>query len=1301
MGSTKTILKRATAYALAFVMAFSMLFTGNNVLTTNAASTVTKLTVKKSKVTIDLSKSSTQTVKVTVKGSNKKFTAKSSKKSVATVKVVKKTVVITGKKKGTAKITVTTKGKNSKNKKLKKTIKVTVKGTAPATTAEPTTQAPTTEAPKPEDKYNSVKITTPTTADGSTPSVNVGTSTKLTAAVDAADADKVVWTSSDPSVAVVSKDGTVTGTGVGTAEITASINGKTIGKIPVSITAVAVTGITLEKSAIELTIGSTASVKEIVAPANATNKKINWTSNKPTIATVSTDGTITAVSQGEAEITATTVDGNKSATVVVTVIKDTSTDVDEIEADVTNSIEGYENTVLAGTMAKVDFKVNGSGAGNSQVVLELENVSGYDYYELLSRTADVSNEGTGSFYIAKKSNLTKEIKPLISDWRQDPAYASYKVTITGGGASKSKTINVSFAQVWNTTYDSYNTIEVQNLYDGTLPQLVRSESTVSTFSSNSADGYAQRYVVGQETTAKDGSAPRAVYYDAVPLLIIPTTVGDNSDSDYTKTLNISQTNYGVYLDENSAEINGNRIKDVPGGLKGLSLEFTKLHLSQYSKIIVRAYESGTMIPLTYQDGLVQFVIDASSKITESGARNIQLGDVFENATADIKNYDILIFIESAGQLSEPDTIGFAVDKIEGKYKNAEVKPYSEVRLIDAVTYSTGAQKVYTVDAVLPNAASYLGKYYTEGHLYMYSMPTFPDTGDAIIKEYTDSTKNEETANYYLYPTTTSGNTSTVLAATSLDDTTGVSRYIIKATSDMIKEIKSPNASKDAKTGLYVVDSTEQGYVHVNARVVVGDKIDYKVSSYVNWTDIKENSAVPTDDFFAIAGQTVTIVATVSDYNHAKKSGLTVNWVGLPETGVTSIETTTDGNSQAKVILSKSAAFNTNNIYVSVEGTGYNFDKLTVGGVDSPNKLAAIHWVQPGLYFKSDVDANDVEYDTSNADEDIVTDSSTYSVGKNYIVGTKVTGYNSLYDVVEIDNIKIGISATSTNGADLHKEDVSNGVVRVSSEKTGNTDLKAGISGLINEADKCIIYTNEDGVIVPHESIGEGTNITGGWKLTVPINWDPEGKKLELIVPNKTFSINNQNESAYVYVKTNDNHGNKISAYVDYKVVDQTSNKTVDQKSEVQTVDGLLPIELVTPDSATRYQISVTFHGEAQINDNVKTVAFTADNDEFTLSTIAPDSATKTIKLTFSKEVDPEIALIKEFYVVTDGNNDLSNNIASIRVDSNSSNIVIITMDDTVSFTNTASVSVKSKVKVGDYDNYYFTDTAGVVLSQNN
>ncbi|MGG6311820.1 PA14 domain-containing protein [Paenibacillus macerans] len=82
---------------------------------------------------------------------------------------------------------------------------------------------------------------------------------------------------------------------------------------------VPVTGITLDKPSLELTIGETAQLKAEVAPANATDATYAWTSDDSGVATVSPDGLVTAVGAGTTGITATTTDGGYKASALVTV----------------------------------------------------------------------------------------------------------------------------------------------------------------------------------------------------------------------------------------------------------------------------------------------------------------------------------------------------------------------------------------------------------------------------------------------------------------------------------------------------------------------------------------------------------------------------------------------------------------------------------------------------------------------------------------------------------------------------------------------------------------------------------------------------------------------------------------------------------------------------------------------------------------------------------------------------------------------------------------------------------------------
>ena len=83
---------------------------------------------------------------------------------------------------------------------------------------------------------------------------------------------------------------------------------------------VAVTGVSLDKTTAKLTEkGQTVELKATVAPANATNKNVNFKTSDANVATVDAKGKVTAVANGTATITVTTEDGSKTATCTVTV----------------------------------------------------------------------------------------------------------------------------------------------------------------------------------------------------------------------------------------------------------------------------------------------------------------------------------------------------------------------------------------------------------------------------------------------------------------------------------------------------------------------------------------------------------------------------------------------------------------------------------------------------------------------------------------------------------------------------------------------------------------------------------------------------------------------------------------------------------------------------------------------------------------------------------------------------------------------------------------------------------------------
>ena len=77
--------------------------------------------------------------------------------------------------------------------------------------------------------------------------------------------------------------------------------------------------VTLNKSNLEMIIGDAETLTTTVLPAKSRDKSVTWTSSDETVATVDANGQITAIKQGTTTITATTVEGSKTATCAVTV----------------------------------------------------------------------------------------------------------------------------------------------------------------------------------------------------------------------------------------------------------------------------------------------------------------------------------------------------------------------------------------------------------------------------------------------------------------------------------------------------------------------------------------------------------------------------------------------------------------------------------------------------------------------------------------------------------------------------------------------------------------------------------------------------------------------------------------------------------------------------------------------------------------------------------------------------------------------------------------------------------------------
>ena len=84
---------------------------------------------------------------------------------------------------------------------------------------------------------------------------------------------------------------------------------------------VAVTNVKIEATKTTIKVGETTILQAVVEPTTATNKKVTWSSSDDKVATIDSNGQVKGIKEGEATITATTEDGNKTATLKITIEK--------------------------------------------------------------------------------------------------------------------------------------------------------------------------------------------------------------------------------------------------------------------------------------------------------------------------------------------------------------------------------------------------------------------------------------------------------------------------------------------------------------------------------------------------------------------------------------------------------------------------------------------------------------------------------------------------------------------------------------------------------------------------------------------------------------------------------------------------------------------------------------------------------------------------------------------------------------------------------------------------------------------
>jgi hypothetical protein len=201
---------------------------------------------------------------------------------------------------------------------------------------------------------------------------------------------------------------------------------------------VSVTGVTLNKTSTSIPVGSTEQLTATIAPANATNQNVTWSTSDAGKATVSLSGLVKAVAAGTATITVTTVDGGFTATCTVTVPK---WYVDPLGTD--NGSHG--TTTGAGAFKTIQYAINDSRVVADDII----KVAAGTYTENLTIDRSLSLIGVGDTTIVNgaveatgDNVVVQNLKITNQNSDYDNPTHSYGVKATAGKALTLENVTV-------------------------------------------------------------------------------------------------------------------------------------------------------------------------------------------------------------------------------------------------------------------------------------------------------------------------------------------------------------------------------------------------------------------------------------------------------------------------------------------------------------------------------------------------------------------------------------------------------------------------------------------------------------------------------------------------------------------------------------------------------------------------------------------------------------------------------------------------------------------------------------------
>ena len=382
---------------------------------------------------------------------------------------------------------------------------------------------------------------------------------------DTTDSKTVTWSSENTSVAKVDQNGKITAVDVGTTNILAKVGSKTAS---CSVTVKApLTGISLNKTTLSLRKQSTETLVVSYDPINTTDDKtITWTSDNEEVATIS-GGTVSALKEGTATITATV--GSCTAQCVVTVEKENTEPVKKpltaisLDKATMNLKQGSTDTLTV-TYTPGDTTDDKTVTWTSDNE-EVATVSG--------GTVSALKEGTATI-TATVGSCTAQCVVTVVPKQEQPNLPSepnnYSITEGANGTHK---INEDGTYVLRASgeLDKFVSIEVDGMLLDSSNYTLKRGSTIVTFTKEYMDqlavgthGVKINFTDGVATTSiniQQNTANKNDKKNTGDVTIVNNQAADSANNQVTNTETLTDTKTDEIIVDNSVEVQSPKTGD--------------------------------------------------------------------------------------------------------------------------------------------------------------------------------------------------------------------------------------------------------------------------------------------------------------------------------------------------------------------------------------------------------------------------------------------------------------------------------------------------------------------------------------------------------------------------------------------------------------------------------------------------------------------------------------------------------------------------------------------------------------------